>query len=141
MVARQLGDDVLRDAVAEVLLLRVATHIGEGKYGDRGAIPQRPDGLADRGAVGGALPDLWWDALRVGALWGGSGGAHRSWRGPAGANVTIQMFGFRFRRHAQLPMEALAAEFVLAKRSILPPLTDVELHDRAMRPLLKRVKR
>ena len=51
------------------------------------------------------------------------------------------MFGFRFRLHAQLPVKALAAEFVLAKRSILPPLTDVELHDRAMRPLLQRVKR
>jgi hypothetical protein len=28
--ARQLGDDVLGDAVGKVLLLRIATHVGEG---------------------------------------------------------------------------------------------------------------
>ena len=32
---RQLRDDVLGDAVAEVFLIRVATHAGEGENGDR----------------------------------------------------------------------------------------------------------
>ena len=32
---RQVGDDVLGDAVAEVFLLRIAAHVGEGQHGDR----------------------------------------------------------------------------------------------------------
>src|SRR5207237_809751 len=35
VIARQLGYDVFRDTVAEVLLFRIAAHIGEGQYGDR----------------------------------------------------------------------------------------------------------
>src|SRR5437867_2719890 len=34
--SRQLGDDVFGYAIAEVLLIRVATHIREGQHGDRG---------------------------------------------------------------------------------------------------------
>ena len=34
--ARQLRDDVLGDAVAEVLLFRIAAHVGEGQDRDRG---------------------------------------------------------------------------------------------------------
>src|ERR1035438_8857804 len=29
---RQLGNDVLRDSVTEILLFRIAAHIGEGKH-------------------------------------------------------------------------------------------------------------
>ena len=40
----QLGqrrDDVLADAVGEILLLRIAAHVGEGKHGDGGPVGQR----------------------------------------------------------------------------------------------------
>ena len=38
--ARELGDDVFGDAVAEVFLAWVAAHVGEGKDGDRGLVGQ-----------------------------------------------------------------------------------------------------
>ena len=36
--ARERGDDVLGDPVGEVLLLRLAAHVGEGQDGDRGPV-------------------------------------------------------------------------------------------------------
>jgi hypothetical protein len=39
--ARQLGDDVLGDAVGEVVLLRVARHVGEGQHRDRRLVGDR----------------------------------------------------------------------------------------------------
>jgi hypothetical protein len=36
--ARQLGDDVLHDAVGDILLLRIAAQIGNREDGDRGLI-------------------------------------------------------------------------------------------------------
>jgi hypothetical protein len=42
---RQCRDDVFRDAVGEILLLRVAAHVGEGQDGNRQA---RQDGLFGR---------------------------------------------------------------------------------------------
>ena len=38
---RQRGDDVLADAVGEILLLRFAAHVGEGQHGDGGPVGQR----------------------------------------------------------------------------------------------------
>ena len=38
---RQRGDDVLADAVGEIILLRLAAHVGEGQHGDRGPVGQR----------------------------------------------------------------------------------------------------
>ncbi|MEY9551531.1 hypothetical protein ABIF67_005596 [Bradyrhizobium japonicum] len=38
---RQRRDDVLADAVGEIVLLAVAAHIGEGQHGDRGTVGQR----------------------------------------------------------------------------------------------------
>ena len=38
---RQRRDDVFRDAVGEIFLLRVAAHVGEGQHGDRGLAGQR----------------------------------------------------------------------------------------------------
>jgi hypothetical protein len=32
--ARQLGDDVLGDAIAEISLIRIAAQVGEGQNGD-----------------------------------------------------------------------------------------------------------
>ena len=32
---RQLGDDILRDAIGEILLFRIAAHIVERKHGNR----------------------------------------------------------------------------------------------------------
>ncbi len=37
----QCGDDVLADAVGEIVLLRIAGHVGEGQHGDGGPIRQR----------------------------------------------------------------------------------------------------
>ena len=37
----QRGDDVLADAVGEILLLRIAAHVGEGKHRDGGPVGQR----------------------------------------------------------------------------------------------------
>ena len=37
----QRGDDVLADAVGEILLLRIAAHVGEGQHGDGGPVGQR----------------------------------------------------------------------------------------------------
>ena len=34
--SRQLGNDILRDAVAEILLFRIAAHVGEGQDRNRG---------------------------------------------------------------------------------------------------------
>src|ERR1700720_3046651 len=33
---REIGDDVLGDAIGEILLLRIAAHVVEGQDGDRG---------------------------------------------------------------------------------------------------------
>ena len=38
---RQRGDDVLADAVGEILLLRIAAHVGEGQHRDGGPVGQR----------------------------------------------------------------------------------------------------
>ena len=38
---RQVGDHVLGDAVAEILLLGIAAHIGERQHGDRGLVRHR----------------------------------------------------------------------------------------------------
>src|SRR5262249_33199850 len=51
--ARQLGDDVLGDAVAQVILLLVSAKIGEGEYGNRRRIRQWQRSLL------GAKGDLW----------------------------------------------------------------------------------
>ena len=37
----QRGDDVFADAVGEILLLRIAAHVDEGKHGDSGTVGQR----------------------------------------------------------------------------------------------------
>src|SRR5947207_3657382 len=39
---RQIGDDVFADAVGEVLLFRVARHVGERQDGDRRSVAVRP---------------------------------------------------------------------------------------------------
>ena len=46
--ARQLRDDVVGDAVAEILLFGVAAHVGERQHGDRGFRCRR----ASRSALG-----------------------------------------------------------------------------------------
>ena len=51
----QVGDDVLADAVAEVLLLGVAAHVLERQHGDRGLVRRRggePDAAAPAAGVG-----------------------------------------------------------------------------------------
>src|SRR4029434_1842302 len=45
--ARQLGDDVLGDAVREILLRRIARHVGERQHGDGGLVGC-PFGRRDR---------------------------------------------------------------------------------------------
>ena len=42
--ARQLGDDVFGDAVAEILLLDIAAHAGEGQDGDGWLVARRGGG-------------------------------------------------------------------------------------------------
>ena len=49
---RQLGDDVLGDAVAEVFLIRVAAHAGKGENGDRRPFGQ---GVFGHGVLGHGL--------------------------------------------------------------------------------------
>jgi hypothetical protein len=50
-VAGELGDDVLGDALGEVILLRVSGHVGEGK--------DRDGGLVRQGLPRGCLPPGW----------------------------------------------------------------------------------
>ena len=38
---REIGDEVLGDPVAEILLLGVAAHVDEGQHGDGGLVGQR----------------------------------------------------------------------------------------------------
>src|SRR5215472_2422909 len=69
-MARQLGDDVLGDAVAQILLLRVGVEVGEGQHGDRRPrCPLRlPRRILGRGAPSGRHaidPDGLGDVLQV----------------------------------------------------------------------------
>src|SRR6185437_12436224 len=41
---RQRRDDVLADAVGEILLLRIAAHVHKGKHGDAGPVGERHGG-------------------------------------------------------------------------------------------------
>ena len=50
---RQRGDDVLADAVGEILLLRIAAHVGERQHGDGRPVGQRQSG---RAAIREVLP-------------------------------------------------------------------------------------
>ena len=70
----QRGDDVLADAVGEILLLRIAAHVDEGQHGDGRPVGQR-QGRARlvlaviRRRIGGAgrRHVRWPDAVRLGA--------------------------------------------------------------------------
>ena len=50
MELRQGGDDVLSDAVREVLLPGVATHVDERQHGDRGLLGERETDAAEAGS-------------------------------------------------------------------------------------------
>ena len=49
---RQLGDDVLGQAVGEELLLGLAAHVGEWQHRDRGLVGPRPARSSARGVAG-----------------------------------------------------------------------------------------
>ena len=53
--AGQFGDDVVGDAVREILLLRVAAHVGEGEHGDRWSVRQRQRFGCRYGCGGGSV--------------------------------------------------------------------------------------
>ena len=56
---RQAGDDVLRNAVGEILLFRVAAHVHEGKHGDRRTLKGGSiSGGMPRRDLGACPPDL-----------------------------------------------------------------------------------
>ena len=66
---RQIGDDVLGDAVAEIFLLRIAAHVDERKHADRHALRLLRfggRGNAGRGLVAGGLRDRFEQIAQIG---------------------------------------------------------------------------
>ena len=93
----QRGDDVLADAVGEIVLLRIAAHVGEGKHGDGRPVGQR-QGRRARAQPSAADAG----ACRFGAIWLRRAPSPTK-RRPLRAMVRISFFPGRCRRPRFVP--------------------------------------
>ena len=119
----ELGDDLVGDAVGEIVLLRVVREIGERQHGDRGLVGQR------QGRVCGCR------CLVARCRCCGSLGAGRLAR----ADLPVEGLGRRVRRDAQLPFQRLAAEPVLAERLGALARSGVKAHEGTVGGLVERI--